>query len=172
MPQILRTFSREVALSRKNGMPMIALQSTILTHGMRWPENVGIAARVGAEIRAAGAVPATMAVLQVRIHIGLNASELNAPGQFSDLAKLSRADLAGCVVRGGNGATTVAATMICTRPAGITAFATGGIGGVHRGAETSFDFSADLQELPQTPVKVVAAGCQGDSRPAEAPALS
>ncbi|WP_112309555.1 pseudouridine-5'-phosphate glycosidase [Pseudogemmobacter bohemicus] len=160
MTQIPLTFSPEVLEARKNGLPLVALESTIITHGMPWPENVETALRVEAELRASGAVPATMAVLQGRIHIGLTEAELNALGQATDVAKLSRADLAACVVRGGNGATTVAATMICARLAGITTFATGGIGGVHRGAETSFDISADLQELAQTPVTVVAAGAK------------
>lgn len=118
------------------------------------------AARAEAEIRIAGGggVPATMAVLGGRIHIGLTEAELNTPCQFTDVAQLSRADLVACVVRAGTGATTLAATMICARLTGITTFAMGGIGGVHRGAETSFDLSADPQEIARSPVTVVAAG--------------
>ncbi len=153
-------YSAEVALARKEGLPLVALESTIITHGMPWPQNIETALRVEAEVRLAGAVPATMAVLDGTIHIGLSADELNRLGQAGNVAKLSRADLAACIIRGGTGATTVAATMICARLAGIGTFATGGIGGVHRGAESTFDISADLQELAQTPVTVVAAGAK------------
>jgi len=159
-PALPLTFSPEVAAARAAGAPIVALESTIITHGMPFPQNVETAARVEAEVRAHGAVPATMAVLAGRIHIGLTAAELDALGRAQGVAKLSRADLAACVATGGTGATTVAATMICARAAGIGVFATGGIGGVHRGAETSFDISADLPELAQTPVTVVAAGAK------------
>jgi pseudouridine-5'-phosphate glycosidase len=111
-------------------------------------------------VRAHGAVPATIAIMGGRIHIGLSEKQLTELGQAQGVAKLSRADLAACLVSGGIGATTVAATMICARAAGIGVFSTGGIGGVHRGAETSFDISADLLELAQTPVTVVAAGAK------------
>jgi pseudouridine-5'-phosphate glycosidase len=144
----------------KDGAPVVALESTIITHGMPWPQNVDTARRVEAEVRAHGAVPATMAVMGGRIHVGLTEAELDSLGQAKGVAKLSRADLAACVATGGTGATTVAATMICARLAGISVFATGGIGGVHRGAETSFDISADLPELAQTAVTVVAAGAK------------
>jgi pseudouridine-5'-phosphate glycosidase len=127
---------------------------------MPYPQNVETAARVEAEVRAHGAVPATIAIMGGRIHIGLSENQLTELGQAQGVAKLSRADLAACLVSGGIGATTVAATMICARVAGIGVFATGGIGGVHRGAETSFDISADLLELAQTPVTVVAAGAK------------
>ncbi len=153
-------YSAEVQTARANGAPVVALESTIITHGMPYPQNVETAARVEAEIRAHGAVPATIAVMQGRLHIGLSDPQLQALGQAQGVAKLSRADLAACIARGGTGATTVAATMICARLAGIEVFATGGIGGVHRGAETSFDISADLTELAQTPVTVVAAGAK------------
>lgn len=154
------TFSPEVAAARASGAALVALESTIITHGMPWPQNVETARAVEAEVRAHGAVPATMAVMAGRIHVGLTAAELDALGQAQGVAKLSRADLAACIATGGTGATTVAATMICARLAGIGVFATGGIGGVHRGAETSFDISADLAELAQTPVTVVAAGAK------------
>ncbi|PLL13711.1 pseudouridine-5-phosphate glycosidase [Tabrizicola sp. TH137] len=153
-------FAPEVARALKDGAPVVALESTIITHGMPWPQNVETARRVEAEVRAHGAVPATMAVMAGRIHVGLTEAELDALGQAKGVAKLSRADLAACLATGGTGATTVAATMICARLAGIAVFATGGIGGVHRGAETSFDISADLPELAQTAVTVVAAGAK------------
>jgi pseudouridine-5'-phosphate glycosidase len=153
-------FSPEVLAAREAGQPLVALESTIITHGMPWPRNAETARRVEAEIRAHGAVPATMAVLDGRLRVGLPEAELTALGRATGVRKLSRADLAACLATGGTGATTVAATMICARLAGIEVFATGGIGGVHRGAEQSFDISADLQELAQTPVTVVAAGAK------------
>ncbi len=154
------TYSPEVRAARAAGAPVVALESTIITHGMPWPQNVETARRVEAEVRAAGAVPATIAVLGGVLHIGLSAAELETLGQARGVAKLSRADLAACLATGGTGATTVAATMIAARLAGIAVFATGGIGGVHRGAERSFDISADLRELSETPVTVVAAGAK------------
>lgn len=154
------SFSPEVAQARAGGAPIVALESTIITHGMPYPQNVETAARVEAEVRAHGAVPATIAVMDGRIHVGLTEAELEALGRAPHAAKLSRADLAACLASGGLGATTVAATMICAHLAGIKVFATGGIGGVHRGAETSFDISADLLELAATPVTVVAAGAK------------
>lgn len=156
----LLTFSPEVEVALRDGAPVVALESTIITHGMPFPQNVEAARAVEAEIRAHGAVPATIAVMGGRIHVGLTEAELDALGQAKGVAKLSRADLAACLATGGIGATTVAATMICARLAGIAVFATGGIGGVHRGAETSFDISADLPELAQTAVTVVAAGAK------------
>lgn len=140
--------------------PIVALESTIITHGMPYPQNVATARLVEAEIHAHGATPATIAVLDGVIHIGLTDAQLESLGQAKNVAKLSRADLAVCLAAKGTGATTVAATMICAARAGISVFATGGIGGVHRGAELSFDISADLQELAQTAVTVVAAGAK------------
>lgn len=154
------TLSPEVATARANGSPIVALESTIITHGMPFPQNVETARRVEAEIRAQGAVPATIAILDRQIHVGLTDAQLDALGQARAVAKLSRADLAACLATGGIGATTVAATMICAHLAGIKVFATGGIGGVHRGAESSFDISADLRELAETPVTVIAAGAK------------
>lgn len=153
-------FSPEVATARSIGRPLVALESTIITHGMPWPQNVETARAVEAAVRAAGAVPATIAVMAGRIHIGLSDPELDGLGRATGVMKLSRADLAVCLATGRTGATTVAATMICAHLAGIAVFATGGIGGVHRGAEASFDISADLLELAQTPVTVVAAGAK------------
>lgn len=156
----LLVFSPEVASARAAGHAIVALESTIITHGMPFPQNVETARRVEAEVRSAGAVPATIAVMDKYIHIGLTDSQLDTLGQARNVMKLSRADLAGCLVSGRTGATTVAATMICAHLAGIGVFATGGIGGVHRGAEESFDISADLLELAATPVTVVAAGAK------------
>ncbi len=153
-------FSPEVRDARASGAPLVALESTIITHGMPYPQNVETARRVEAEVRAAGAVPATIAVLEGRIHVGLSARELETLGRAKGVMKLSRADLAVCLATGRTGATTVAATMIAARLAGIDTFATGGIGGVHRGAETTFDVSADLRELAATAVSVVSAGAK------------
>ncbi|MFQ6552346.1 pseudouridine-5'-phosphate glycosidase [Aestuariibius insulae] len=139
---------------------VVALESTIITHGMPYPQNVETARRVEDQIHKTGAVPATIAVMDGRLKIGLTDPELEALAQARDVAKLSRADLAACMARGGTGATTVSATMIAAAHAGIAVFATGGIGGVHRGAEQSFDISADLTELAQTPVTVVGAGAK------------
>lgn len=153
-------FSAEVAAARAQRRPLVALESTIITHGMPWPDNVATARRVEAEVRAAGAVPATIAVLAGRLHIGLEDAQLDALGRATGVWKLSRADLAVCLATGRTGSTTVAATMLAAHRAGIAVFATGGIGGVHRGAETSFDISADLRELAETPVSVVSAGAK------------
>lgn len=153
-------FSPEVAAARADGGALVALESTIITHGMPYPQNVETARRVEAAVRAAGATPATIAVLAGRIHVGLTDAELEQLGQARDVMKLSRADLALCLSLGRTGSTTVAATMICARLAGLEVFATGGIGGVHRGAESTFDVSADLRELAETPVSVVSAGAK------------
>lgn len=150
----------EVAVAQAEGRPVVALESTIITHGLPFPQNLETANRVEQVVRAEGAVPATIAVLGGRVHVGLTGDELAALAQASDVAKLSRADLAVRMVLMADGSTTVAATMICARLAGIEVFATGGIGGVHRGAETSFDISADLDELAKTAVTVVCAGAK------------
>jgi len=153
-------YSPDVAAAKANGTALVALESTIITHGMPWPQNVETARAVEDIVRAEGATPATIAVLDGRLHVGLTDAELDRLGQAENVAKLSRADFAACLATGGTGATTVAATMIAAHLAGIQVFATGGIGGVHRGAETSFDISADLGELAQTAVTVVAAGAK------------
>ena len=153
-------FSSEVLAARSAHAPIVALESTIITHGMPYPQNVETARRVEAEVRSHGAVPATIAVIAGRIHIGLSDAELQTLGQARGVMKLSRADLPVCVATQRTGSTTVAATMICARLAGIDVFATGGVGGVHRGAELSFDVSADLRELAETPVSVVSAGAK------------
>lgn len=154
------TFAPEVRAALDAGKPVVALESTIITHGMPYPQNLETARAVEAEVRAAGATPATIAIMGGHIHIGLTDDELERLAQAEDVMKLSRADLAVCLAANGNGATTVAATMICAALAGIAVFATGGIGGVHRGAEDSFDISADLAELGLSPVTVVAAGAK------------
>lgn len=154
------TFTPEVADALAAGRAVVALESTIISHGMPFPQNVETARAVEQAVRDAGATPATIAVIDGKIHIGLTEDDLNAFGQAHDIMKLSRADLAACLAMGKMGATTVAATMICARLAGIDVFATGGIGGVHRGAETSFDISADLNELAKTAVTVIAAGAK------------
>ena len=135
------TFSAEVAKARQNATPIVALESTIITHGMPYPQNLEVARLVEDDIRTAGAVPATMAVIDGTLHVGLTGAQLETLAQARDVAKLSRADMAVCMAAGGTGATTVAATMIAARLAGIAVFATGGIGGVHKGAEESFDIS-------------------------------
>ena len=154
------THSPAVAAALREGKPVVALESTIITHGMPWPQNVETARKVEAAVRAGGAEPATIAVLDGVIHAGLEDSQLEAMGQATGFLKLSRADLGYAVATRKNGSTTVAATMIAADRAGIRVFATGGIGGVHRGVEKTYDISADLQELARTPVCVVCAGAK------------
>lgn len=156
----LFTPSAEVARAQAEGTPIVALESTIITHGMPYPKNLEVALQVQKDVRAAGAVPATMAVLNGKLCVGLDDAKLEALAQAKDVGKLSRADIAACIATGGTGATTVAATMVAARLAGIHVFATGGIGGVHKDAELTFDISADLLELAQTPITVVAAGAK------------
>ena len=151
-------FSSEVAAARNAGRPIVALESTIISHGMPYPQNVQTARKVEQIIRDAGAVPATIAIMDGKICIGLSDEQLEQLGTAPNAIKVSRRDLAYVLSQRLLGATTVAATMICAQLAGIEVFVTGGIGGVHRGAETSFDISADLQELAQTSVAVVCAG--------------
>ena len=153
-------FSEEVRAARVAGKPVVALESTIISHGMPYPQNVQTAREVEAIIREHGAVPATIAIMNGKIHIGLSDAELELLGQSADALKVSRRDLPYVISTKKLGATTVAATMICAELAGIPVFVTGGIGGVHRGAETSFDISADLQELAHTSVAVVCAGAK------------
>ncbi len=154
------TYSIEVTKARESGAAIVALESTIITHGMPYPQNIEVAQQVENDIRNAGAVPATIAVIEGTLHIGLDPEQLSTLAQTKGVAKLSRADMAACIATGGTGATTVAATMIAAQLANIHVFATGGIGGVHKGAEDSFDISADLMELAQTAVTVVAAGAK------------
>ena len=140
--------------------PVVALETTIVTHGMPYPENLATARSLESEIRAHGVVPATIAIMNGAIRVGLADAELESLATAKGVLKLSRNDLAYGIASGLPGATTVAATMICARLAGIRLFATGGIGGVHRGAETTFDISADLDELARTSVAVVCAGAK------------
>jgi pseudouridine-5'-phosphate glycosidase len=152
--------SLEISDAMATGKPIVALESTIITHGMPYPQNLEVAKTVENDIRKFGAVPATMAILTGTLHVGLTNIQLEKLAQSTGVAKLSRADIAACMASGGTGATTVAATMIVAHLAGIKVFATGGIGGVHKGAENTFDISAELLELAQTPVTVVSAGAK------------
>ena len=151
----------EVQQALAEGKPVVALESTIISHGMPYPKNVETALLVEQTIRDNGAVPATIAVLGGRLKAGLSRDEIEYLGKTGrKVAKASRRDLPVLVARGADGATTVTTTMIIAHMAGINIFATGGIGGVHRGAETTMDISADLEELAQTPVMVVCAGAK------------
>ncbi len=152
----------EVAKALATGTSVVALESTIISHGMPHPQNIETARQVEDAVREEGATPATIAVIRGRLKIGLSGDDLEylATAGLREVTKLTRANLAQCLAAGGTGSTTVAATMIAAHRAGIDVFATGGIGGVHRGAELTFDISADLQELAKTPVTVVCAGAK------------
>lgn len=150
----------EVGDALATGHPVVALESTLVAHGLPHPQNLDVARRLETAVRQTGAVPATVAVLDGHLRVGLEPSELERLAQGENVRKLSRRDLPIALARKQDGATTVASTMIAAHLAGITVFATGGIGGVHRGAAQSFDISADLQELARTPVAVVCAGAK------------
>ncbi|MDD6887053.1 MAG: pseudouridine-5'-phosphate glycosidase, partial [bacterium] len=150
----------EVRQAVLENRPVVALESTILSHGMPYPENLAFAKKADAIIRSEGAVPATMAIIGGRVKAGLTEDELELLCQAKDVGKVSRRDMATYIATGRNGATTVATTMICSAMAGVRVFATGGIGGVHRHGEVTMDVSADLQELAHTPVAVVCAGAK------------
>ena len=153
--------SAPVAEALAQGRPVVALESTIISHGMPYPQNVETALRVEAAIREAGAVPATIAVIGGKLKAGLTPEEIEYLGKKGTaVTKASRRDLPVLVARGEDGATTVTTTMIIAAMAGIKVFATGGVGGVHRGAETTMDISADLEELAHTPVMVICAGAK------------
>jgi pseudouridine-5'-phosphate glycosidase len=152
--------SPEVEAALAERRPVVALETTIVSHGMPWPENIETALAVEGIVRENGAIPAAIAVLNGRIRVGLGRDDIERLAKATDVAKLSRADLAWAVATSRPGATTVAATMIVAARTGIPVFATGGIGGVHRGAEHSFDISTDLTELARTGVTVVAAGAK------------
>lgn len=154
------SYSKEVQEAMDQKKPVVALESTIISHGMPYPQNVETARIVEQIIRDNGAVPATIAIMDGQIKIGLSDEELELLGNSPDVAKVSRRDLGQLIATKKIGATTVAATMICAELAGIRVFATGGIGGVHRGAETTMDISADLEELAATGVAVVCAGAK------------
>ncbi|MCZ7466118.1 MULTISPECIES: pseudouridine-5'-phosphate glycosidase [Rhizobium/Agrobacterium group] len=159
-PLLPIVYSQEVAAAKQRGAPIVALESTIITHGMPYPGNIEMAESVEQIIRDQGAVPATIAVIHGTLHIGLEKDQLEALAQTTDAMKVSRADIAFAIAERRTGATTVAATMIAAARAGIRVFATGGIGGVHKGAEETFDISADLTELAKTGVIVVCAGAK------------
>ena len=153
--------SPEVTGALAANRPLVALESTIISHGMPWPHNLETALALEADVRAEGAVPATVGIVEGRLKAGLSRHDIERFARDgAAVAKVSRRDLPIAVARRSNGATTVAATMIVAALAGIPVFATGGIGGVHRGAEESFDISADLEELAKTPVAVVCAGAK------------
>ena len=153
--------SPEVAAALAENRPVVALESTIISHGMPYPQNVQTALEVEATVRASGATPATIAIIDGRLKAGLSVDEIEQLGQAGHaVAKVSRRDLPFIIAKQAMGATTVATTMMIAHMAGIKVFATGGIGGAHRGAQTSFDVSADLQELARTPVAVVCAGAK------------
>jgi pseudouridine-5'-phosphate glycosidase len=156
----LLSVSPEVKEALADNRPIVALESTIITHGMPYPQNVETAMVVEETARAEGAIPATIAVIGGRLKVGLEAGELDHLGQAKGVVKASRRDLSAVMVAKADAGTTVAATMAIAARAGIEIFATGGIGGVHRGAESTFDISADLVELARTSVAVVCAGCK------------
>ncbi len=164
------TIAPEVADALRDGRPVVALESTLISHGLPYPQNVEVATASEAAIRSTGAIPATVALNEGRLLVGLSRDELEglATAERGTVDKVSRRNLAAAIAGGKWGATTVAATMIACHAAGIRVFATGGIGGVHRGAidgpNPSFDISADLDELARTPVAVVCAGPEGDPR--------
>ncbi|MBR3494863.1 MAG: pseudouridine-5'-phosphate glycosidase [Clostridia bacterium] len=153
--------SDEVQAALREGKPVVALESTIISHGMPYPKNVETALHVEEIIRQHGAVPATIAIIRGKMTVGCTAEQIEYLGKRGlDVSKASRRDLPVLLAKGEDGATTVTTTMIAASLAGIRVFATGGIGGVHRGATTTMDISADLEELAQTPVLVVCAGCK------------
>ena len=150
----------EIRAALDAGKPVVALESTILSHGMPYPENLGFAAQVEEVVRENGAVPATMAIIGGKLKVGLDKEALAVMCEAKDVGKVSRRDVPVYIANGHNGATTVATTMLMAEMAGIRVFATGGIGGVHRGGEVTMDISADLQELAHTSVAVVCAGAK------------
>ncbi len=157
----LIVIQEEVSDTLAAGGAVVALESTVIAHGLPFPDNEETVRAMESAVRTSGAVPATIAILDGKIHIGLSDSQRSVLADpNADVAKLSRRDIATCIQSGGIGATTVSATMICAHAAGIRCFATGGIGGVHRGAEVTMDVSADLLELARTPVLTVASGAK------------
>jgi pseudouridylate synthase len=150
----------DVTAALRSGAPVVALESTVIAHGLPWPHNLDTARKMESAVRGEGAVPATIAVLEGRMVVGLSSEQLTSFAEAEGVVKVSRADLGAVLASRKTGATTVAGTMLIAARAGIRMFATGGIGGVHRGAELSFDISADLTELARTPVAVVCAGAK------------
>lgn len=153
-------FSKEVQEAIKNELPIVALESTIISHGMPYPQNIEMAERCEDIVRENGAVPATIAIMDGKIKIGLSKEDLKTLATAKNVAKVSRRDFAAVIAEGEIGATTVASTMICAEMAGIKFFVTGGIGGVHRGFEETMDVSADLEEICKTNVNVICAGAK------------
>ena len=153
-------FKEEVREALKDGRPVVALESTLISHGFPYPENLKVAGEMEEIIRGCGVMPVTIAIIKGKMKVGLTRNEMEFMATSEDILKASRRDLAVIIAKGLNGATTVAATMIVAERVGIKVFATGGIGGVHRGAEKTFDISADLQELARTPVAVVCSGAK------------
>ena len=153
-------YSPEVDRALTDRLPIVALESTIISHGMPYPANAQTARTVEDDVRSNGAVPATIAIMDGAIHVGLEDAQIERLATAQDVAKASRRDIGAMLATRRTAATTVAATMIGAHAAGIAVFATGGTGGVHRGAEASWDVSADLVELQRTPVAVVSAGCK------------
>jgi pseudouridine-5'-phosphate glycosidase len=153
-------FKDEVKEALENDKPVVALESTLISHGFPYPENLEVAGEMEEIVRGCGVVPATIAMIKGKIKVGLTRGELEFMATSKDIFKASRRDIAVIAAKGLNGATTVAATMVVADRAGIKVFATGGIGGVHRGAEKTFDISADLQELARTSVVVVCSGAK------------
>jgi pseudouridine-5'-phosphate glycosidase len=153
-------FKEEVKKALEEGRPVVALESTLISHGFPYPENLKVAGEMEEIVRGCGVVPATIAMIKGKIKVGLTRGELEFMATSKDILKASRRDLAVIAAKGLNGATTVAATMVVAERSGIKVFATGGVGGVHRGAEKTFDISADLQELARTPVAVVCSGAK------------
>lgn len=153
-------FKDEVKEALENDKPVVALESTLISHGFPYPENLEVAGEMEEIIRGCGVVPATIAMIKGKIKVGLTRGELEFMATSKDIFKASRRDIAVIAAKGLNGATTVAATMVVAQRAGIKVFATGGIGGVHRGAEKTFDISTDLQELARTSVVVVCSGAK------------
>jgi pseudouridine-5'-phosphate glycosidase len=151
----------DVSAALKERWPIVALESTLIAHGLPWPANLETAQAAEAAVRAEGGVPATIAIWQGRPVIGLDSGQIEKLARQADVRKASTRDLAASIVQGANAATTVAATMVLAQRAGLRIFATGGIGGVHPGTASAFDVSADLQELARTPVAVVCAGAKG-----------
>src|SRR5262245_3798182 len=156
----LLSMTPEVRVAIETGQPVVALESTLIAHGMPYPRNLEMAQRLGASVRQEGAVPAIIAVGRGRILVGLDDAELRQIAEAQDVAKISSREIAAFLASGKMGATTVASTMACAHLAGIRIFATGGIGGVHRGAASTFDISADLDQFARTPVAVVSAGAK------------
>lgn len=154
------TIAPNVQQAMASKAPIVALESTVISHGLPAPRNREVALACEAAVRARGATPATIAVLDGRVVIGCDADQIEFLARATDVAKVSRRDLAAVIARQGNGATTVAGTLLCAAAAGIKVMATGGIGGVHRGGEASMDISADLQELARAPLAVVCSGAK------------